>query len=222
MRWFAILAGLVLTIAFGGPALAGHAWTALASLPDPDGAGFATGKTEGACAGVIGNKIYVAYGFDPGVGDTAFLRIYDIASNTWSLGPAAPAPVRSEGYRGVAHGGKLYCIGKRPVGAPDVVRFDPASGTWAVLSSMSDARAGTTAVVHGNAILVFGGRKSSVPAASAGLSRRARPRRSSATTSTRTRGPTRATSSRSAPTRRRRASATASTSSAAATDPRPS
>lgn len=163
MKRLGILAGLLLALSVSIPAEAGHAWTALAPLPDPDGPGPATGRTEGHCTATIGDKIYVAYGFDPGVGDTRFLRIYDIASNTWSLGPLAPVPVRSEPYRGVAHGGKLYCLGKRPPGPNDVTSFDPASGTWTVLTSMSDPRAGTTAEVFGNGIYVFGGRKSSVP-----------------------------------------------------------
>lgn len=158
-----IALGLVLTLSVMTPALAGHAWQGLAPVPDPDGAGPAIGATEGACVANIGNKLYMAYGFNPGTGDTRFLRIYDIATDTWSLGPLAPLPVRSEGYRGVAHGGMLYCVGKRPAGAPDVARFDPASGTWATLTSMSDPRSGTTAAVFGNAIYVFGGRKGAAP-----------------------------------------------------------
>lgn len=156
-----LISGIVLTLSVFTPALASGMWQALAPVPDPDGPGIRTGRTEGACVASIGNKIYMAYGFDNG--DSRFLRIYDIASDTWSFGPLAPAPDASEGYRGVSHGGKLYCIGHRPVGAPDVRSFDPASGTWTVLTSMSDARAGTTAAVFGDAVFVFGGRKASVP-----------------------------------------------------------
>ncbi len=155
------LTGLILTLSAVMSAFAVQTWQALAPVPDPDGAGPRTGRTEGACTASIGNKIYMAYGFDNG--DSHYLRIYDIASDTWSMGPLAPLPDASEGYRGVAHGGLLYCIGKRPAGTPDMRRFDPASGTWAVLTSMSDARSGTTAEVFGNAIYVFGGRKASAP-----------------------------------------------------------
>ena len=156
-----LVAALVISFSVITPALAASGWQPLAPVPDPDGPGFRTGRTEGACVASIGNKIYMAYGFDSA--DTQFLRIYDIASDTWSFGPLAPAPVASEGYRGVAHGGKLYCVGKRPVGTPDVRSFDPSSGTWTVLTSMSDDRAGTTAEVFGNAVYVFGGRKAAAP-----------------------------------------------------------
>ena len=163
-----IVSGLVIAFSILTPALASSGWEALAPVPDPDGPGFRTGSTEGACTAVIGNKIYVAYGYDNG--DSRLLRIYDIASDTWTMGPLAPAPDASEGYRGVTHGGKLYCLGKRPAGAPDVRRFDPASGSWTVLTSMSDARSGTTAEVFGNAVFVFGGRKGAAPCSGAAVS----------------------------------------------------
>src|SRR5437870_10918796 len=76
-------------------------WVAGAPIPpDPFGGG-ATGATEGACASVIGGKIYHAFGFDPGTGDTTGLRIYDPTTDAWTLGPAAPGLGRSEFYEGV-------------------------------------------------------------------------------------------------------------------------
>lgn len=134
-------------------------WMALAPLPAP---------VEGHCTARVGNQIFTAYGFSSG--DSNQLRIYDIASNTWSLGPAAPLPVRSEGYRGVATGGKLYCIGGRspfPGGPPlaNLQSFDPATSTWSTLASMPDARSGTTAAVQDDGIFVFGGRKAGTPCA---------------------------------------------------------
>ncbi len=134
-------------------------WVALAPLP-PAVTG-ATGRTEGACTAVIGDKIYVAFGFDPRIGDTNFLRIYDIPSNTWTIGPPVPTAGRSEMYRGVAHGGKLYCLGGRPT--TETWSFDPATSTWTSLAPIPDLRVGTTAAVFGNSIFVFGGRKAFAP-----------------------------------------------------------
>jgi len=141
-----------------------HAWTSQSPLPDPDGSGPASGNTEGACTAAINGKIYVAYGYDSSFGDTSFLRIYDVNTNTWSLGPAAPLPMRSEGYRGVALGGKLYCMGGRFGGAlSDVDSFDPVSNTWTTLASMPDGRAGMTAVAWNGSIYTFGGRAGTAP-----------------------------------------------------------
>jgi N-acetylneuraminic acid mutarotase len=120
-------------------------WQALASAPAP---------VEGACTGVIGDKIYVAFGFS-GV-DSSALRIYDIPSNTWSFGPSAPTAGRSEAYQGVVHGGKLYCAFGRST--PEAWSFDPATSTWTMLAPTPDLRAGTGADSWGNSIYYFGGR----------------------------------------------------------------
>ncbi len=120
-------------------------WQALASAPAP---------VEGACTGVIGDKIYVAFGFS-GV-DSAALRIYDIPSNTWTFGPSVPTAGRSEAYQGVVHGGKLYCAFGRST--PETWSFDPATNAWTMLAPTPDLRAGTTADSWGNSIYYFGGR----------------------------------------------------------------
>lgn len=134
-------------------------WVALAPIP-PAVAG-AIGNTEGGCTAVIGDKIYVAFGFVPGIGDTNFLRIYDIPSDTWTIGPSVPTAGRSEMYRGVAHGGKLYCLGGRST--TETWSFDPATSTWTSLAPIPDLRVGTTAADFGNSIFVFGGRKAFAP-----------------------------------------------------------
>lgn len=158
IKTLAIPAVLVVALGSALPAQAASppTWVPRASLPTP---------LEGHCTAAIGDKIFTAYGFSPGSGDTKGLRIFDIAKNNWSLGPSAPSPAHSEGYRGVSHGGKLYCIGGRgPGGAlSGLERFDPSSGTWTTLASMPDARAGTTAAVLGDSIFVFGGRKGTAP-----------------------------------------------------------
>jgi hypothetical protein len=137
-------------------------WVAGAPIPpDPDGGG-ASGATEGACASMIGGKIYHAFGFDPASGDTRGLRIYDPTTDSWSLGPAAPPPGRSEFYEGVAHGGKLYCVGGRPDGA--LLIFNTATRTWSAGAPVPGApRSGLAAATFGNNIFIFGGRGPGVP-----------------------------------------------------------
>ncbi len=159
-----LLAAFAIISLAATPALAAAAWQPQAPIPPDPGGGGISGRTEGACTAAIGDNIYVAYGFDPFGGDTHALRIYDIAHDTWSLGPNPPPPPRSEGYRGVAHGGKLYCIGGRFAGPLTLLeRFDPATNTWATLAPMPSPRAGSTAVVRGDSIFVFGGRTQTVP-----------------------------------------------------------
>jgi hypothetical protein len=120
-------------------------WQALAPAPTP---------IEGACTGVIGNKIYVAFGLSGS--ESAALRIYDIPSNTWAFGPSAPTAGRAEFYEGVVHGGKLYCAFGRFT--PETWSFDPATSTWTMLAPPPDLRAGTAADGWGNSLYYFGGR----------------------------------------------------------------
>src|SRR5712691_10917088 len=129
-------------------ALADHMWTPLAPEPTP---------TEGACDGVIGNNIYVAFGFTPATGDSNLLRIYNIATNTWSFGPPAPTAGRSEMYRGVAHDGTLYCVGGRNTN--ENWSFTPATNTWTPLAPLPGGlNVGSTATDFGNGHYMFGGR----------------------------------------------------------------
>jgi hypothetical protein len=134
-------------------------WVAGAPIPADPGGGAFTGATEGACTAMIGGKIYVAFGFDPIGGDTRGFRIYDPTTNIWSLGPTPPSlSGRSEGYRGVAHGGKLYCIGGRPTAETWI--FDTGTNMWSPGAPEPDPllRAGATAATYGNSIFMFGGR----------------------------------------------------------------
>ena len=143
-------------------------WVAGAPIPPDPAGGGPTGATEGACASVIGGKIYHADGFDPGSGDTAGLRIYDPTTDTWSLGPMAPA-VGSEFYEGVAHGGKLYCIGGRDNAGTPLI-FDTATNTWSTGAAIpGGARSGLAAATFGNSIFVFGGRSPGAPCIGAAI-----------------------------------------------------
>jgi N-acetylneuraminic acid mutarotase len=150
---FSAAAALALAIAVPA-ALAEHAWERLTPAPEP---------VEGACTDAIGNNIYVAFGFSNG--DSNRLRIYDIDKNTWSFGPSAPTVGRSEGYRGVAHGGRLYCVGGRPT--PETWRFVPSTSTWEQLAPYpvlpEGLRVGATAAGWNDSIYMFGGREGFTP-----------------------------------------------------------
>jgi len=90
------------------------------------------------------------------------LRIYDPTTDTWSFGPAAPGTGQSEFYEGVAHGGKLYCIGGRPFGNPLI--FDTDTNTWSFGTPLpSGPRSGLAAATFGNSIFIFGGRSPGAP-----------------------------------------------------------
>ncbi len=85
------------------------AWVMKSSFDDPrTGTGV-----EGAAANLINGKIYVSHGFRGS--DSAFLSIYDVASDTWTHGgPTAPdaSVIRSE-MAGATALGKHYAIGGR-------------------------------------------------------------------------------------------------------------
>jgi N-acetylneuraminic acid mutarotase len=147
--------GCVLTAGMAAPAVAGHhasAWASLAPVP---------AATEGMSVAHVGNVIVAAYGFSPAStsGDTNLTRLYNIATNTWSRGAAAPGGPSSEGTA-VAHGGSIYALGGRN-GTQNHMnhRYTPATNTWAVLAPMPTGRTGLAAAVVGDTIFAIGGRQ---------------------------------------------------------------
>jgi N-acetylneuraminic acid mutarotase len=141
-------------------------WTILEDVIDITGFGVGI---EGGAAGIIGDKIYVGHGYS--AGDSLALRIYDIPTDTWSLGADDPnGDARSEGV-GAAVGDSLYCIGGRPVGTVGVQVdiYDSLSDTWSEGADMPTARAGTGAVVVDGKIHVLGGRDGASPGSGAAL-----------------------------------------------------
>lgn len=146
----------VATFASAGrkPKGAGPAWAILTPVPvvDPSSTGV-----EGMSVAGVGNEIIAAFGFDL-FGDTKATRIYDIASDTWSLGANGPG-FSSEGA-GIAHGGLFYNVGGRNVGGFTALwAYDPVTDTWnSALTQMPTGRAGLAVAVVGNAIYAIGGR----------------------------------------------------------------
>jgi N-acetylneuraminic acid mutarotase len=153
-KWsLVILAGVIGTFTAPRIGYAQGTWTTLAPVPSP---------TEGMTVGGVGQIIVGAYGFSPASGNTNQTRLYNINSNSWSLGAAAPLPVRSEAaYGETTHGGFLYVIGggNSGVALSDLERYDPLSDAWTTLSPMPTARAGAVAAVIDDGIFVIGGRQ---------------------------------------------------------------
>jgi len=155
-----LLVAAILASAYAGPAPSGPgpAWATLAPVLSVGGPGV--GGVEGMSVASVGDEIIAALGFDNFAGDTSTTRIYDIASDTWSFGAAAPG-TSSEGA-GVAHGGLFYTVGGRFIGPrADIWSYRPATDTWnAALTPMPTARAGLAIAVVGNSIYAIGGRTS--------------------------------------------------------------
>jgi len=113
--------------------------------------------------GGAGQVIVGAYGFSSTLAaNTNQTQLYNISSNTWSAGAAAPLPVRSDAaYGETTHGGFLYVIGGgNGTALSDVERYDPVLDSWTTLAPMPTARAGAVAAVIDNGIFVIGGRLS--------------------------------------------------------------
>jgi len=100
-------------------------WTPLASDPLAD-------VHYGSASGTFNGKVFVAGGFIFGGGSTQ-LDVYDIASNTWSAGTAAPAPFWLAGYHQI--GQFLYVVGGfEPAVNNNATtwRLDMSTGNWDV------------------------------------------------------------------------------------------
>src|SRR5258708_28724312 len=157
-KWFlAILAGALGTFSAGQAAYGQGTWTTLANV--------SPSATEGMTVGGIGQVIVGAYGFSPSPvpGNTNQTRLYNINTDSWSTGLAAPLPARAGAASGeTTHGGFLYVIGgESSTGVlSDLQRYDPVMDMWTTLMPMNTARAGAAAAVIDDGIFVIGGRQS--------------------------------------------------------------
>ena len=156
-KWFlAIVAGALGTFTAAQAGYAQGTWTTLAPVsPSP---------TEGMTVGGIGQVIVGAYGFSASLGgNTNQTRLYNINTDSWSTGLAAPLPARADAASGdTTHGGFLYVIGggNSGVALSDLQRYDPVLDAWTTLTSMNTTRAGAAAAVIDDCIFVIGGRQS--------------------------------------------------------------
>jgi len=153
-KWFlVIVAGAVGTFTAAQAGYAQGTWTTLATV--------SPSATEGMTVGGVGQIIVGAYGFSGGY--TNQTRLYNINTDSWSAGAAAPVPARAGAASGeTTHGGFLYVIGgENSTGVlSDLQRYDPVLDAWTPLSPMNAARAGAAAAVIDDGIFVIGGRQS--------------------------------------------------------------
>ena len=102
--------------------IAADSWTTLASIPQSD--------TYGAASGAFNGQVFVAGGTS---GFTNAVWVYDIASNSWSAGTAAPLGFLLAGYHQI--GQFLYVVGGFDASVnnnPTTWRLDMSSapGVW--------------------------------------------------------------------------------------------
>jgi len=128
-----------------------NTWSNVAPLPVPLGQG-----TTGAWNG----KIYVAGGFIGGTSVTNALRIYDIATNTWTSGANMPTSPGVEAAAGAVVNGKFYVMGGDDFTNSLNTNFiyDIATNTWTTGAPLPDSRTNTYGTAYGAAVIyVYGG-----------------------------------------------------------------
>ena len=125
-------------------------------------AGLLVANSEFALAEANG-KIYVLGGYPASRVSSRTVQIYDIATDSWQLGPELPLP-NNHGMAASVNG-KIYLIGGQITddqqgesAVATVYELDPAIGTWVAKAPMPTARSGGVAVAHGGRIYVAGGR----------------------------------------------------------------
>src|SRR6266487_5812000 len=128
-----------------------NTWSNVAPLPVALGQG-----TIGAWNG----KIYVAGGFIGGTSVTNALRIYDIATNTWTSGANMPTSPGVEAAAGAVVNGKFYVMGGDDFNNFLNTNFiyDIATNTWTTGATLPDMRTNTYGTAASNGLIyVYGG-----------------------------------------------------------------
>jgi N-acetylneuraminic acid mutarotase len=130
----------------------GGTWGTKASLIEPN--------SELPIAELNG-KLWLLGGY-PGTRITVrTVQIYDIATDSWQIGPILPA-FNNHGMAAAVNG-KIYLIGGQTAADGDpyvdtVYELDPTKGQWVQKSRMPTARSAGVALVHEGKIYVAGGR----------------------------------------------------------------
>jgi N-acetylneuraminic acid mutarotase len=164
----------LLISACGGAAEPGHTHPPpVTPVPDPtkvDGGEWTTrapllsALSELAFAEANG-KIYLLGGYPQNRVTQRTVQVYDIASDSWTLGPQLPLP-NNHGMAASVNG-KIYLIGGQtqaddPPGTNSYVstvyELNPATNAWVAKAPMPTARSSGVAVVHDGKIYVAGGR----------------------------------------------------------------
>ena len=125
-----------------------NTWTAQSPMP--------TSRCEISGA-LINGKIYITSGWLFSYTD---LELYDIATNSWSIGTPAPIGLLQTNS-GVAFNGKFYAIGGKDyinsIWYDSVMIYDPSVGTWSFGPLLPQGIYAGTAVFYNNKIHYFGG-----------------------------------------------------------------
>ena len=107
---------------------------------------------------VLGDRIWIAAGFNPDGSATDEVAILDPMTGEWTDGPRLPAAVHHAAL--AADGNRLYLIGGylgATGAATDAIHvLDPASGTWEPGPPLPEPRA-AGAAVHDGTRIVYGG-----------------------------------------------------------------
>ena len=107
-------------------------------------------------------KLYLLGGYPASRQTQRTVQVYDIASNSWELGPQLPQP-NNHGMAASVNG-KIYLIGGQTSDVSDqgyqntVYELDPAVGAWVQKANMPTARGAGVAIVLDGKIYVAGGR----------------------------------------------------------------
>jgi hypothetical protein len=127
-----------------------NTWSNVAPLPVPLGQGS---------IGAWNGKIYVAGGFIGGTNVTNALRIYGIATNTWTSGANMPTSPGVEAAAGAVVNGKFYVMGGDDFtnGLNTNFIYDIATNTWSSGATLPDTRTNTSGTAYGGLIYVYGG-----------------------------------------------------------------
>ena len=104
-----------------------------------------------------GRQVYVMGGFIEGLNTVPFVDIYDVDSDTWSMGPSLP--IAPNHAMAAAHDGVVYHLGGYLVGLDQptdrvLALIDDA---WVDLPPMPEPRAAGAAEFFGNKLYVVGG-----------------------------------------------------------------
>ena len=109
--------------------------------------------------GAANGKVFVAGGFIGGTAVTNALRIYDIATDTWTSGANLPTSPGVEAAAGAVVNGKFYVMGGDDFtnGLNTTFIYDIATNTWTTGATLPDSRTNLYGTVSGGLIYVYGG-----------------------------------------------------------------
>lgn len=124
-------------------------WVERTSMPIPLG---------NAATMAMGDKVYVVGGFDRQKAHAA-MQIYDLETNSWSLGPPPPRPLSA--HAGAGSDNRLFLFGDYQEQA-SVLGFDVSSREWRALTIPFTPRRHVRAVRVKDRIIVAGGNQSSL------------------------------------------------------------